>query len=153
MQADKKTIHGRGWRHLSLFLGISIALALQACPPLGADDYEEVPGQVGQVSLPDTVAVGAEFRVDILTHGNNGCWLQGGVRVSEITDGYELAPYDMAYRGSEACTMAIVNFEHHVPLVFSETGLKTIRVVKGQWGADITSVENHQVLVLPAWPE
>jgi hypothetical protein len=137
--------------HIIIILAFAFTgLLLQACPPLGNSDMQEVAARVNNIVIADTAIVGHLFPVVIHSQGANGCWQAGGVRIEKTSSGWRLQPYDYAYHGDAMCTMALVDFHHQVNLDFTRPGQREVEIVRGSWTDDSTSTDRYQVVVIAA---
>jgi hypothetical protein len=91
-------------------------LVLASCQNPFSSDFQDRVATVDSLSAPDTVAALAPFRVSIRTVVPNGCWAKGHDDAQPVAGGAAITPYDQAYTGKNACTQALVYFDHEVSL-------------------------------------
>lgn len=123
--------------HMSRALLVAALVALGAgCDSPTARVEERLVGiiDVGnsgdpQIVLPDTVAPGETFRVDVRTYGLNGCWRRGDTEVKTEPRAATVTPFD--FDGTAlfgGCAAAILYFTHTVQLAFEEPGAARVTV-------------------------
>jgi hypothetical protein len=79
------------------------------------------------LEVPDTVAAGETFEVDVRTIGLNGCWSAAGLRLEERAGVIEVTPTD-AHSGAGVCTEILLDLDHRTSVAIATPGDWTIRV-------------------------
>ena len=88
-------------------------------------EYEDN-GQM--ISVPDTVALGERFEVNITTYGR-GCDAQGNDYLSTPNDSSVfIQPSDLFLLAGESCNGSLQRFEHVVSLLAGRAGQLQVRV-------------------------
>lgn len=125
-------------------LAAALTLAVSACawdPVMPWEDGRSVLGAFDdpvQVQTPEEVARGAEFEVEILTHGD-GCTEKGDTKVN--VDGLRavVVPYDID-TGRRVCFDIRKVYRHKATLRFDSPGTATIVFIgrRGDGGEHLT---------------
>lgn len=121
------------------------ALVLGGCQWLTGPD--EVLGSVTGVEAPDTVAVGTEFSVTVLTSGPTTCWKKDHTVVAVDGLAADIWPYDVDERARHPhipCFNGVVEIVHSTTLSFDRVGAAQVKVHgrEGTGGAVLVVIES-----------
>lgn len=116
-----------------IFVLLSAAAVLAGCEVFEAETETDLgvvflSGTPFQIGIPDTVAAGEPFQVNVLTYGNSCVEF---ARTEIETDGSftEIRPYDRRDTESDDCVNNSTAIAHPVTLRFGATGRATVRIV------------------------
>ena len=117
------------------FLAAALLAGCDALSP-GRDDHARVPGilaygsdTTAEVTLADTVAVGAPVALRVSTSGN-GCTRPGDTEVDPAPAAADVRVYDYSPRPSAGvvCADVLRALPHEATLRFTERGTATVRI-------------------------
>lgn len=123
------SIQVRQVNRASLLLGAVMLAGTAGCDWPTDSGYRAHLSAVSEVSVPDSVALGARFTVAIDTWGPNGCWRKGDDSVSRTSPMLvRITPHDREPTGEGVCTDNIMKFRHVVPITGTARGDLEIEV-------------------------
>jgi len=111
------------------------ALVFSGCDLPFESDYRSRVAGILEVTTPDTVGVGSEFEVVMLSTGSNGCWRAGRSVVHQVNPlSVTIIPYDEEYVGENACTQDTPTLRHSIHLLASVKGTLEVNVQRAGGG-------------------
>ena len=117
-------------RKLLVMIGVGL---LAGCEVFEAETETElgvvfVSGTAFQIGIPDTVAAGRPFQVNVLTYGNS-CVEFARTDIEREGMTAEIRPYDRRDTESDDCVTNNTPIAHPATLQFGAPGRATVRIV------------------------
>ena len=129
------------------------ALIVAGCiDPFAGPDFVTKRGLISdpvQLFHPDTLQVGTQGTVTVITHGN-GCVRAGPTRLAVDDTRAIVEPYDSVRVGADVvCNDILREFTHTVGVVFAAPGTKTLRVIGRRLPDETEITIDREITVVP----